>query len=100
MGKYTHQEATLPTILKIARERKLLPVDFDTSSQSIYRMFKLYGLDKEEGPKKDRRRFEAELPDVDKPHSRLKRFSCLLGKKISIKVQMIYGSQTVCMDLR
>jgi len=32
-------------------------------------MFKLYGLDKEEGPKKDRRRFEAELPDVDKPHS-------------------------------
>jgi len=27
-------------------------------------------------------------PDVDKPHSRLKRFSCLLGKKISIKVLM------------
>jgi len=29
---------------------------------------------------------EKKLPDVDKPHSRLKRFSCLLGKKISIKV--------------
>ncbi len=57
------KEATLPTILKIAGERKLLPVDFNTSRQSVYRMYKRYGLDKEEGPKKDRRRFEAELPN-------------------------------------
>ncbi len=45
------KEATLPTILKIAGERKLLPVDFKSSRQSVYRMFKRYGLDKEDEPK-------------------------------------------------
>jgi transposase len=54
--------ATLPTILKIARERKLLPPDFRASAQSVYRLFKAYGFEKEESPK-DRRRFEAELPN-------------------------------------
>ena len=72
------KEATLPTILKIARERKLLPVDFNTSSQSIYRMFQLYGLDKEEGPKKDRRRFEAELPND------MWQSDCMHGPKVEV----------------
>jgi len=72
------KEATLPTILKIARDRKLLPVDFKTSSQSIYRMFKRYGLDKEEGPKKDRRRFEAELPND------MWQSDCMHGPKVEV----------------
>ena len=70
--------ATLPTILKIARERKLLPVDFKVSRQSIYRMFKRYGLDKEEGPKKDRRRFEAELPND------MWQSDCMHGPKVEV----------------
>jgi len=70
--------ATLPTILKIARERKILPVDFKVSSKSIYRMFKRYGLDKEEGPKKDRRRFEAELPND------MWQSDCMHGPKVEV----------------
>lgn len=70
--------ATLPTILKIAQERKLLPVDFNVSSKSIYRMFKRYGLDKEEGPKKDRRRFEAELPND------MWQSDCMHGPKVDV----------------
>jgi len=72
------KEATLPTILKIARERKLLPVDFNTSRQSVYRMYKRYGLDKEEGPKKDRRRFEAELPND------MWQSDCMHGPKVEV----------------
>ena len=72
------KEATLPTILKKARERKLLPVDFRVSNQSIYRMFKRYGLDKEDEPKKDRRRFEAELPND------LWQSDCMHGPKVEV----------------
>ncbi len=72
------KEATLPTILKIAGERKLLPVDFKTSRQSVYRMFKRYGLDKEDEPNKDRRRFEAELPND------MWQSDCMHGPKVEV----------------
>ena len=69
--------ATLPTILRIARERKLLPVDFKASSKSIYRMFQRYGFDEEE-TKKDRRRFEAELPNE------MWQSDCMHGPKVEV----------------
>ena len=73
------KEATLPTILKVARERKLLPLDFKVSRQSIYRMFKRYGLDKENELKKDRRRFEAELPND------MWQSDCMHGPKVEVE---------------
>lgn len=55
--------ASLPVILKIARERKILSPDFSTSSQSIYRVFKKHGVDVEDVVREDIRRYEAELPN-------------------------------------
>lgn len=54
---------SLPVILKVGRERKVLPPDFKVSPASIYRMFKRHGLDVANVSKEDRRRFEAELPN-------------------------------------
>jgi transposase InsO family protein len=53
---------SVPTLLKVAQERKLLPVDFRASRHSIYRLFKRCGFE-DQVPKTDRRRFEAELPN-------------------------------------
>jgi len=73
--------ASLPTILKVARERRILLPDFNASRQSVYRMFKRYGLEEEE-PKKDRRRFEVELPND------LWQSDCMHGPKVEVNGKM------------
>jgi transposase InsO family protein len=75
------KHASVPTLLKVARERGLLPVDFKTSPQSIYRLFKREGVD-EEVPRKDRRRFEAELPND------LWQSDCMHGPKVEVEGTM------------
>ena len=55
--------ASLPVILRVARERKLLPSDFRASIQSLYRLFQRRGLNEPQGVKPDLRRYEAELPN-------------------------------------
>jgi len=53
--------ASVPAILRAAKVRKLLPVDFKVTSATLYRLFREQGL-MEKGPApEDRRRFEAEL---------------------------------------
>jgi transposase InsO family protein len=54
-------EASLPVLLKVARERKIIGYEFSVSLQSIYRMFQRHGVDKPDEPLIDRRRFEAEM---------------------------------------
>ncbi len=54
-------EASLPVLLKVARERKVIGSDFSVSLQSLYRLFQRYGLDKAQESPADRRRSEAEL---------------------------------------
>src|SRR3990172_573391 len=55
--------ASLPVLLRRARQQKLLPPEFSASSQSIYRLFKRHGLDEPLVAREDMRRFEAELPN-------------------------------------
>jgi len=55
--------ATLSVILREAKERKMLSVDFSVSPATIYRLFKRHGLMEGETRGIDRRRFEAELPN-------------------------------------
>ena len=55
--------ASLPVILRVARERKLLPPDFHASIQSLYRLFQRRGLNEPQGLKPDLRRYETELPN-------------------------------------
>jgi transposase InsO family protein len=55
--------ASLPVILRVARERKLLPHDFHSSVQSLYRLFQRRGLNEPQGLKPDLRRYETELPN-------------------------------------
>jgi len=54
---------TLPVFLQIARERGILPPDFNASMQTLYRLFERHGLDEGAPPGIDRRKFEAELPN-------------------------------------
>ena len=55
--------ASLPVLLRTARQRKILPPEFNASAQSIYRLFKRHGLDEPLVVREDIRRFEAELPN-------------------------------------
>lgn len=70
--------ASVPTLLRVARERGLLPADFKASRQSVYRLFKRSGVE-EELPRKDRRRFEAELPND------LWQSDCMHGPKVEVE---------------
>ena len=70
------RKASVPTLLRVARERGLLPADFNSSPQSVYRLLKRSGVE-EELPRKDRRRFEAELPND------LWQSDCMHGPKVS-----------------
>ena len=70
--------ASVPTLLRVARERRLLPADFKASRQSVYRLFKRSGVE-EELPRKDRRRFEAELPND------LWQSDCMHGPKVEVE---------------
>ena len=53
--------ASLPVLLKMARQRHLLPARISVSLPSLYRLFKRHGLDKDARLPEDRRRFECEL---------------------------------------
>lgn len=54
----------LSVLLRVARQRKLLPPQFGASAQSIYRLFRRHGLHRQgAAAPQDRRRFEAELPN-------------------------------------
>jgi len=71
--------ASLPVLLRVARQRKILPVGFSTSPQSLYRMLKRHGLDRERLTPVDRRRFEAELAND------LWQADCMHGPKLVVE---------------
>ena len=54
-------EVSLPVLLKLARNRKIVPSDFSPPKDSLYRLFKRHGLHKNTVAPVDRRRFETEL---------------------------------------
>jgi len=74
-------EVGVPTLLKIAKERGVLPHSFRASRQSVYRLFKSCGLE-QEMEVKDRRRFEAELPND------LWQSDCMHGPKVEFGGKM------------
>jgi len=55
--------ASLPVVLRVARERKLLSPDFHASIQSLYRLFQRRGINEPLALKPDLRRYETELPN-------------------------------------
>ena len=57
-------EASLPVLLKVARERNIIDWHFSASRQSVYRLLQRHGLHRlSTAAVVDRRRFEAELPN-------------------------------------
>ncbi len=72
-------KASLPVLLKVARGKGIIDKDFKASVQSIYRIFKRHGVDKELKKPKDRRRFEAELPND------LWQSDCMHGPKVIVE---------------
>lgn len=52
---------SLPVLIKLARNRGILCKDASVAKDSLYRLFKQHGLDKEIKQPEDRRKFEAEL---------------------------------------
>jgi putative transposase len=54
-------EVSLPVLLKLARNRKIIASDFSPPKDSLYRLFKRHGLDRNTVVPVDRRRFETEL---------------------------------------
>jgi len=52
---------SLPVLVKLARSRHIMPADRTPSKDSLYRLFKRHGLDKDMRLPTDRRRFETEL---------------------------------------
>lgn len=71
-------EVSLPMILKVARQRKVLPADFRASPQSVYRVFQRHGLNRNEQSPVDRRRFEVEYPNE------LWQSDCMHGPKVLV----------------
>ncbi len=63
LKKELGSQVTLPVFLQIARERGVLPPDFNASMQTVYRLFERHGLDEGVPTGIDRRKFEAELPN-------------------------------------
>jgi putative transposase len=51
---------SLPVLLKLARSRDICRADNTPSKDSLYRLFKRHGLDKDNRPPEDRRKFETE----------------------------------------
>lgn len=76
--KREYPKASLPVILKKARQQKILPADFRTSHQSIYRIYKRYGVTKQDRFPEDRRRFEVEFPNE------LWQSDCMHGPKVTV----------------
>lgn len=61
--KRQYKGASLPVVLKAARNKNILGNDFKAANATIYRLFKQRGLMNREEQCEDRRRFEAELPN-------------------------------------
>jgi putative transposase len=72
-------QVSLPILLNVARERKIIGWDFSASPQSIYRVFNRHGLDKPARNPVDRRRFEAELPND------LWQSDCMHGPQVTVE---------------
>jgi len=72
-------EASLPILLKVARERKIIGYEFSVSLQSIYRMFQRHGVDTAHEFPLDRRRFEAEMAND------LWQSDCMHGPKVLVE---------------
>lgn len=59
-----HSAISLPVFVKLAQSRNILgAADKLPSKDSLYRLFKRYGLEKDTRLPEDRRRFETELPN-------------------------------------
>jgi transposase InsO family protein len=57
------KDAPVPVLLREARNRKILPVDFNISLATMYRLYNRYELMQPQTKQEDMRRFEAELPN-------------------------------------
>ncbi|MCF7939584.1 MAG: DDE-type integrase/transposase/recombinase [Spirochaetales bacterium] len=55
-------KVSMPVFVGLAKERGVLPPDFDASLQSLYRIVKRHGLGKSARGREDRRKFEVEMP--------------------------------------
>ena len=55
-------KVSVPVLVDMAKQRHILPPDFDGSLQSVYRIIKRLGLDRETKKQEDRRKFEVEMP--------------------------------------
>jgi len=84
--------ASLPVLLRVARQRKVLPVGFSASPQSVYRMLKRHGLDRERVSPQDRRRFEAELAND------LWQADCMHGPKVVHEGKLRKSYLFACID--
>lgn len=59
-----HPAVSLPVFVKLARNQKIITAqDRAPSKDSLYRLFKRHGLEKDTRLPQDRRRFETELPN-------------------------------------
>jgi putative transposase len=72
-------EVSLPVLLKLARTRRILASDFSPPKDSLYRLFKRHGLDKDRQVPVDRRRFETELSND------MWQSDCLHGPRILVE---------------
>ena len=70
--------ASLPVLLKVARQRHILPTRISVSLPSLYRLFKRHGLDQDARLPEDRRRFECELTND------LWQSDCLHGPRVLV----------------
>jgi transposase InsO family protein len=55
-------KVSTPVLVKLAKERGILPIEFDASVQSVYRIIKRHGLDRQARSREDMRKFEVEMP--------------------------------------
>lgn len=69
-------KASVPVLMELARKRNILPEDFKASNQSIYRILKKHGLDRDRKKQEDMRKFEVELPND------LWQSDCMHGPKV------------------
>jgi transposase len=74
--------ASLPVILREARQRKMLPMNFRAGYATIYRLFKRHGVLNEDTVNIDRRRFEADLAND------IWQSDCMHGPKADVEGKM------------
>lgn len=56
-------KASVPVLLKLAKERNILSPDFSASSQTVYRLLKKHGLDRDREKLENMLKFEVEMPN-------------------------------------